>query len=449
MSDLLSLLSLGSNAISAQSSGIAVATNNVANVNTEGYSRERVDLESLLGPPTLGGVRSGSPSRIASDLLATRIRNSAGSLAESQTRSDGLADIEATLTSGPAISDQLAAMFAKLNQVAAAPTDKNLRQAAVTSISNVVAAIRAQAGAVADATTRSDKQIGDLATQANTIATQLATANKAVMTGNDPTAADRRDVLAKQLAQIVGGSARIDGDGQMRFVLDGGAVLVDGNTAAAITAAPDPTTKLMSISVGTRDVTQQIGGGKLAGELGVRTQLTQLAGQYDQYAYDLATGFNSVSAANAGLDGVSGRTMFVAPTGVAGAAAALAVDPGLVANSDQLATAAVGAGPGDNTGALALYGLATAKVASGGTRTLTDASVDIVGGLGGQVAAAKSDVTTAQAVDDQLGTLRDSISGVDLTEETANLSRFQNATQALTQFVSTINTMLSDMIDKL
>ena len=60
MSDLLSLLSLGSSAITAQGTGLAIATNNVANANTDGYSRQRADLESVVAGPLVGGVRAGA-----------------------------------------------------------------------------------------------------------------------------------------------------------------------------------------------------------------------------------------------------------------------------------------------------------------------------------------------------------------------------------------------------
>ncbi|HEV7558056.1 MAG TPA: flagellar basal body protein, partial [Kofleriaceae bacterium] len=199
MSDLLSLLSLGSNALTAQNSGVAVATNNVANMNTEGYSRESVSLESLIGPPLLGGVRAGDITRAASSMLSSRIRSTASSFGRSQTMSANLADFESTLSSGPSISDSIATMFAKLGQVAATPTDKNLRNAAVSSIGDVVSAIHAAAGTVADATKATDDQIDGIATQVTSLANQLAASNKAVRAGGDPTAADRRDVLAKQL----------------------------------------------------------------------------------------------------------------------------------------------------------------------------------------------------------------------------------------------------------
>src|SRR5258706_1401417 len=78
MSGLLGLLGLGAGAISAQNAGVAVSGRNTANVNTEGYSQERIDFESLRGVPSVGGVLAGDPQRYADDLLAGRERMSDG-----------------------------------------------------------------------------------------------------------------------------------------------------------------------------------------------------------------------------------------------------------------------------------------------------------------------------------------------------------------------------------
>jgi flagellar hook-associated protein 1 len=452
MSNLLSLLGMGSSAISAQNSGIATTTNNVANVNTVGYARETTDLNSLQGPPLAGGVTSGATSRAVSDLLSARVRTSNGSLASSQALSTGLSDVENSLTSGTTIDQRVATMFSMLNQVSASPTDKTLRDAAVSAAQSVVSSLHDAAGSVTSARSDADSQIGTIATQATALANQLAAANKGVASG-DPTALDRRDQLANQLSQLVGGQGQIDSKGQMRFVLDGGAVLVDGTRASSMTTSPDPTTGLATVHVTdggtTRDVTSQIGSGQLGGVLALRSSLTATLGQYDQYASDLATSFNSVASANAGADGVSGRNMFVPPTGVSGAAAALQLDPGLAANSDQLATAAVGGAAGSNAGAVALYALANQTVAGGGKRTLTDAALDITASIGEQTSSAKANATGDQIVSDHLGDLRDSISGVDIQEETTNLSKYEAATSAMTKFVSSIDQMLSSLIQNI
>lgn len=453
MSNLLSLLGMGSSAISAQGSGVAATTNNVANVNTQGYSRQSVELDSMLGPPLFGGVRSGATTRAVSDLLSARMRTSNGNLASSQTLSTGLSDIESALTSGTTIDQQMATLFSRLNQVSASPTDKNLREAAVGAARDVVTAIHDAAGSVTSARAGADQQVGGIATQATALANQLAAANKAVATNGDPGAADRRDLLANQLSQLVGGQGQIDRNGQMRFVLDGGAVLVDGTHAASMTTTPDPTTGLATVRVtdgaNSRDVTNQVGSGQLGGLLALRSSLTATLNQYDQYASDLATSFNTVAQANAGVDGVSGRNMFVPPAGVTGAAAALALDPGLAASSDQLATAKAGGAAGDNTGAVALYALAKQPVAGGGTRTLTDAAIDITASIGQQTSSSKANAASDQIVSSHLGDLRDSISGVDIQEETTNLSKYEAATSAMTKFVATIDQMLSSLIQNL
>ncbi len=451
MSDLLSLLSLGSTAIAANNAGIAVATNNVANVNTDGYSRERVELSSLLPSPGVdgvGGVQAGATTRSADAMLATRIRAAAGNASGSQVQADGLSDLETTLAAAPT-SDKLATLFASLDQLASAPGDKTPRDSVISALGGVIDSLHGAASAVATAKGDADQQVGTLSTQASSLAAQLAAANAAAQSG-DPTALDNRDKLATQLAGLVGGSARVDPDGQIRFVLDGGAVLVDGTHAATMTTQKDPTTGLSNVLVSDgggsapRDVTAQLSGGQLGGAPALRGQITAVGAGYDQLATDLASSMNAVSTANAAPDGTTGHALFAPTT----SAATLALDPNLT--SATLASAAPGAGPGDNTGALALFDVGNAKAATGGTRTLTDASLDVLAGLGQQSADAKTAAATDQTVSDHLSDLRDSLAGVDVNEEQTNLSRYESSVSALVKFVSTINdTMTSDLIENI
>jgi flagellar hook-associated protein 1 FlgK len=155
-----------------------------------------------------------------------------------------------------------------------------------------------------------------------------------------------------------------------------------------------------------------------------------------------------VHAANAGLDGVTGRPLFTPLAGVAGAAAALALDPAIEADPDKLALAAPGQGPGSNAGALALYQLANQPVATGG-KTLGNAALDLVGAVANAAAGATADAKRDQLVSDHLAALRDSLAGVDIQEELTNLARFEHASSAMTRFVSTIDELLGDLIDRL
>jgi flagellar hook-associated protein 1 FlgK len=440
MSDLLSLLSLGSAGIAAQNTGVGVASNNVANVNTEGYSRQRVDLESLVGSPLVGGVRSGTPDRLASSLLGGRMRASAGSLAMSTAFSNAHTDLEARLVqSGPSLDGQLGTMMSRLQQVSAAPTDPSMREAVVESIRELVAGMRQRGEQLDAAISEANQRIRDNARAASDLAQQLADTNLAVAKSDDPVLRDHRELIAGKLSELVGGKARVDGDGQMRFVLDNGAVLVDGKHAQKLTATPDPVTQNTKLTIGTRDVATL--GGSIGADLQFRDgTLATAKTDLDQLAFDMANQMNTVHAGNVGLDGTTGNLLFVAPTGVAGAAAALEIDPALDADTSKLATRGPGGGPGDNAGALALIGT---------SQTYANRAIDLVAKVATEGARARGDVTRDTLVNEHLAGLRDSLSGVDIQEELANLARFQHASSAMTSFVSTIDQMLGDLIDRL
>ena len=443
MSDLFSLLSVGSSSMSAQNSGIAIATNNVANVNTEGYSKERV-----------GDVASGTPVRLQDNLLTGQIQTAAGSLAMSQAFADALASLETGMVGGGAtVDEQIANLFSKAGQASAAPTDSVSRDAVVAAARDLVAGIQRRAAAVAQARKDANTRIGDNAAQATALAKQLAAANAAVAKTQSPAALDQRDKVAKQLGELVGGKARVDHDGQMRYVLDGGAVLVDGIHAATLAATPDAATGNTKLEVvngaARRDVTSAIGGGKIGADLKFRDQnVAQASGKLDQLAFDVTSSVNAVHTANAGLDGVSGRPMFTPVAQVAGAASAMAVDPALLADSKLLALSAPGAGPGDNTGALAMFSLAGQNVASGGT-TLGESALGIVSDVAVSNANAKGDVMRDNLVADNLTGLRDSLAGVDTQEELTNLARFEHASTAMGKFITTIDGMLGSLINSL
>lgn len=441
MPDLLSLLSYGSTAITKQNANISVTTNNVANVNTEGYSRQRATDE-------------GTPIRLQDNLLSGQIQTAAGALAMSQAFADALASLESGMTSGGTIDEQIGALFSKFNSAAAAPTDSTSRDAVIAAARALVSGIQRRASELASARKEADQRVRDGAVSVTSLAKQLAAANAAVAKSNSPAALDQRDKLAKQINQQVGGQARIDGDGQMRYVLEGGAVLVDGNRAASLTTSADPATGVSKIEVvdgaSRRDVTASLAGGAIGAQLTFRDQtVTKVQGQLDQVAFDTTTSLNAVHTASAGLDGVSGRPLFTPQTAVAGAASTIALDPAVAANSKLLAFAAPGAGAGDNTGALALSGLGSQNVASGGTRTLGDAAIDILSGIAQTTADAKGAVTRDGLVSDHLASLRDSLVGVDTQEEMTNLARFEHASSAMTKVVSTINDMLGSLIDAL
>ena len=278
MAGLLGLLDLGADAFTAQNAGVAVAGRNLANVNTLGYSVESVDLEAQLGAPLVGGVTVGDPRRADSPLLSARERLAAGSYGMSDAQAAALGDLEGRLTGeGTDVAQAIGGLFGAAGQLAAAPLDDSLRQALVAAAQKLADALQRAQDAVAESTSAANQCIADYATQANQLAAQIAAANKSLAQSNDPVIADQRDLAAKQLAELTGGQARIDADGQMRFVVGSGTVLVDGARAATVQAAGDPADP-------TRTRVQVVDGNHVADVTATLDQRVKKVIHEDQYA---------------------------------------------------------------------------------------------------------------------------------------------------------------------
>lgn len=452
----MGLLDLGAGAINAQNAGISTASNNAANVNTEGYSRQRVDLRANVGSPVLGGVSFGDPQRVASDLLSGRQRLIGGNSGYFDSLSGSLLDLEGVLTAAEGdIPAGFGEFFGNLNNVATSPLDPQQREAALASARRLSSSFRQQSDDMQRSRKDADERIRDTALSASSIASEIAKLNKAIQLQGDPVLVDQRETAALKLSELIGGKARIDNDGQMRFLLDNGSVVVDGTRAASLEATTDASLGGMSrvdVVDGNHrsNITQSVTSGKLGADIHFRDDITvRIVAEVDQLAFDFATNMNAIHRGFAGLDGVGGRDLFVEPTGVVGAASLFAIDPAVDADPSILAAGGIGLAVGDNGGMLALLNTQDQLLAGAGTRTFVDESVRYISGVGQDVRASVVDQKFNEAQKFNLDTLRDSISGVSLDEELNRLSQFQNASQASMQFVQSIDQLLGRMIDLL
>ncbi len=456
MSSLMGLLDLGASAIQAQNAGIATAANNSANVNTEGYTRQRVNLRANVGSPVYGGVTFGDPERIGDELLAGRQRLIGGSSGYFDRLSSALLDLEGVMTAAEGdIPAGLGELFGSLNNVASSPLDPQVREAAVASARELAFAFRQMAGEVNRARSDADERVRDSADEASGLTSEIAKLNTAIQLQSDPVLIDQREQFALRLAELVGGKARIDDDGQMRYLLDDGSVLVDGRRAARLEATVD--TSLGGLSridvvdgAHRLDITSRITSGELGADLHFRDRVTaDLIVEVDQLAFDVATSINAVHRSNEGIGGTTNQNFFVEPVIATGSAIAFEVDPALDADSSLLASVAAGGAVGDNGGILALLDSQEQLLAAGGTATFVDESVRVISNVGQNVRSAVVDQKFHDAQRNSLDALRDSVSGVSLEEELNRLSQFQHASQASMRFVQTIDQLLGRLIDVL
>ncbi|MGD9598641.1 MAG: flagellar hook-associated protein FlgK [Steroidobacteraceae bacterium] len=104
-------------------------------------------------------------------------------------------------------------------------------------------------------------------------------------------------------------------------------------------------------------------------------------------------------------------------------------------------------GKGDNANLLAMIAALESPSMNGGTASIGEAATQLVAGIGTQTAQAQSNRDAFQVVHDQDIAARDSVSGVNLDEEAANLIMLQQAYQAAAQLISVAQAMFDSLLD--
>jgi flagellar hook-associated protein 1 FlgK len=441
MSGLFESLSSASNALVAQRMGLDVVGQNIANINTPGYTRRTLDLAEV--PPTdsmdAGGGVSVVAVRALRDLLVeARLRREEGGTARDAALAEALSTVEAALGApGASIDAEITNFFNTFSDLAIDPTspsarDMVLRQGA--SVAQAFAGMVAQLGTVqkdADANIRASVD------EVNRLAAELAKLNVSLATGSydQDSIRDRQTVVLSRLSELADVAVLRRDDGGVDVTLSSGEAIVIGENAYALTTSPNG---LASISLAGKDVTASLTGGRLGGLLQVRdTVIPGYVAELDQLAFDLAAAVNAVHTTGFDANGAAGGNFFTPLGSVAGAASALAVDPILAADGTKLAASASGA-PGDNGIARQLAALRDATAASGGTRTLVGAWSDFVYAVGADAAGARGATASHRQVVEQLQELRAQVSGVSYDEEAAHMMRYQRAYEANARYFQTI-----------
>jgi flagellar hook-associated protein 1 FlgK len=223
----------------------------------------------------------------------------------------------------------------------------------------------------------------------------------------------------------------------------GGAVLVSGNQSFALSTTQVGGVTHVLAGVSGQDLTSNLTGGDLGGVLQARDQqLSSYQKALDSLAFGIGTQVNQQNELGLDGNGNPGAAIFSLPPTQSGAAAQIQV---AATNPSAVAAAAVGEGSAGNTNALALADLASAIVAGG--QTASGFLASFLGQIGSDASAATTNNSAQQAILTQLTTQRDSLSGVSLDEEAANLTQYQRAYQAAAQVFNIGDTIMASALN--
>lgn len=327
-------LNIGSRALTANLAALQVIGHNIANVNTDGYSRQSVNMVSS-GYQTLGGNYYGKGADIGTvershNTYLTREAQLAASVSAADTeRLERLQQLETLFPTGEtglgsAVNDMLNAW----SDVASSPTNQSARVVALARGEELAARLRDTASQVDALAYNGRQQAQSTVENVNRLAKDIAAINQRIIenqgqTGQPNDLLDQRDALLDELSQYVQTSTVAADDGSLSVFVAGSQPLVLGQKANALALVRDPVDSTQSrINFVQGGITHTLPESSIGGELGgLMTFLTQdlpaVQNELGRMALALNTTVNTQHSLGVDLAGNPGGNFFVPASDVA------------------------------------------------------------------------------------------------------------------------------------
>jgi flagellar hook-associated protein 1 FlgK len=472
MLGLFGALSMANRSLQTQRAGTEVAGHNLANVNTPGYSRQRVDIDTALAIPSeMGPQGTGADAvgiqQIRDALLDRQIvtETSVRGAYEAKQRALQLGqsvlgqqiDRQSTGAEGSAaasgiggqhgIAEEMSDLFNAFQGLSTDVRSTTERQAVIKSAQDLTTQFNQVSTRLANLrTTLNDALAGDVE-QANLALSDIAKLNEqivAVEIGAPARANDLRDARQKRiedLAKLVNIRTTANPNGSVDISIDG-VPMVIGPILQDTLETYDAGGGQFLVRTVTGGATLNLTGGSMQGTMDARdNDLAALQTSLDTLAGALISEVNAVHAIGFGLGGTSGQAFFTGTN-----AADIALNTNLVNDPSSIQAGGVAGAPGDNTVAVRLAQLADASQAALSNQTFQENYSQTVAALGQALNSTNTQLTNQELVENMLLRQRDSVSGVSLDEEMTDLIKFQRAFEASAKLIVTIDEMLQTVL---
>lgn len=469
-------LNAATSALFASQRALDITGQNIANVNTDGYSRQRVDLQSVGGSTVpaiwstssqIGqGVNGDSVTRIRDAFLESRAQVEHSTTATMTVTNDTYSQIEDAFQEpgDNGLQAQMATMWSAWGDFTNNATTSDgtgPRAEVLQNTRSVVDALHTVNSTLDQQWSANRDNLSTLVDDVNASAKSIASYNQAIKQAtlaNLPTneLEDKRDALVLKVSEQIGATSTAGDDGAVTVRLNG-ATLVQGNSALALkltgsTSPGDVATSPPQI-VTDPGATPITPGGTAAGEMAAMTSIIpSYKAQLDTVAQTLAGQLNTAQTAGFDATGAAGGPLLDDGTG----SGSTAVDPSTVTaanirvritDGDKLA--ASGIDPATVGGVTTVDTSNAAKIAQLG---LAAGSADtlyrkMIVGLGVQASVATSTLDAQSTISTSVDASRESVSGVSIDEEMTNMLQYQHAYSAAAKVITTIDDTIQTLLN--
>jgi len=462
MASTFGSLSTALSALTYSRAAMDVASGNIANADTDGYTRRRIEAAATGAPTTPAmwsrydghgdGVTVTGVTRMSDELLVARVRTEHGQQNLADVSQTGLQDLESAVNepSSTGVSAALTSFRTAWHDVVNNPVPgSSARNVVLSRAQGLVAAIGTQSRAVAATMKTQVQKLQSTLAETNSVATGLANTNTAIAAGklggvDVSDLLDTRDRLTLRLSELTGATSTLRPNGEADVSI-GGVPLVLGNKAStvAITAGvsasgtPDgnPVSFTVTAPSGTASALPTISAGDAGGSVNLlNVTLPAYQQGLDTVARQLADTVNAQHQLGYDAAGNAGNAMFsYDPTSPAASLTVAITDP------SRIAASSVPGGGTDSANADAL-----------GAAAGVDASYrQLVAGLGTSVQTAQRASANQRVLTSQFDNAHEQLAGVNIDEETVALMQNQRSYEAAAKVMSTIDSMLDTLINRM
>jgi len=457
-----SVMSVGVSGLQAAQTALLTTSHNISNATTPGYNRQQA-LQSANTPQAnshgfLGrGVHISTVQRIYSQYLDSQSLQAQAQSSQLNSHYNEIKQIDnmlADTTSGltPALHD----FFNAVQGVASNPSSIPSRQAMLSSAESLVSRFQQMDQRLSEMREGVNGQIAGNVAEINSLAQQIAGLNANIQAmeshangqpAND--LLDQRDALIRNLSQFANVDVVRQSNGHFNVFIGNGQSLVVGSSAMALKAVASPgdpqrMTVAMDLSQGEVLLPEhQLQGGSLGGLLAFRSEtLDSVQNDFHQLALGFANTFNAQHQAGLDLQGNLGGDFFVItdPAHAAGSIRVAISDPAEIAAADGTG------GVTNNLNALSLARLQTENTLQSGTASYQSAYAKLVNQVGNKTRELEVTSKAQESLLAQTDQARQSLSGVNLEEEAANLLRYQQMFQASSKVIEISNSLFDSLL---
>jgi flagellar hook-associated protein 1 FlgK len=456
MAGLFQALEIGKRALLTHQLSMTTIGHNVANVNTPGYTRQKTRVTAAqaieLAAFNIGnGVTVDEVYQVRDLFLTDRFRRENKSLGQWSFQEKMLTQIETFFAepSEDSLGNILDQFWESWSALSNDPELQSARTAVISQSETLVNAFHSLDGQLRELHDAADKTLETQIGEINRITGQIADLNHLIVgeelggqKAND--LRDSRDYLIDELSKLVDVTTREEPSGSVNVYISGLAIVENADTFELGTKINSAGKQVKRDIIWKHTDTQiRITGGELKGILVARDEIIpDCLNQLDDLAATIVSEVNSLHRAGTDLNGMTGLNFFnsaYADAGTIRLETSIEDDPSKIA-------ASLSGEPGDNANALAIHALRYELVMSDGKTNIAGFYNSMISSIGVSSNEAKTYKGNFEVMIQQIENSRQSVQGVSLDEEMAEMVRMEHAFNAAARLITFIDEALGDLI---